>query len=184
MRVFVTVGNGLAPFDRLLRMVDAALPADGVEGTCQYGVSTDPPRGLRAVSSLPRAEFEAELAAADIVVCHAGVGTLWSAIEAGHCPIVVPRRARHGEIVNDHQLEICAELEKEGLINIVSATEDLAAAIKSTTRRPTFRPTRSDVDSPVRRGLEELRQHSGRRRPWLLRALALVAPPIERLRVR
>lgn len=184
MRVFVTVGNALDPFERLVRMVDEALPREGVEGVCQHGVSVTRPHGLRAVTTLPRAEFEAELQGADVVVCHAGVGTLWSAIEAGHRPIVVPRLASHREIVNDHQLEICRELEREGLIVVVSSAEELARAAATPTRRGTAKKREGVSTEPVVHALEALSTRHARSRPWLLRALAALAPPISRLRVR
>lgn len=184
MRIFVTVGNSLDPFDRLLRMVDAALPPAGIEGLCQHGVSAVRPRGLQAVSALPRREFERELERADVVVCHAGVGTLWSAMQAGHCPVVIPRLASHREIVNDHQLEICAELEREGLLRVVASQEDLVRAITSTTRRPVSQRAGDSGLESVRDALEVLGRSKTRARSWLLRALAAAAPPIERLRFR
>lgn len=184
MRVFVTVGNALDPFERLLRMVDEALPREGVEGVCQHGVSKSRPHSLEPVRLLPRPEFEAELRRADVVVCHAGVGTLWSAIEAGHRPVVVPRLARLKEHVNDHQLEICRELGQVGLIVIVSNTEELARAVAGPTRRQIQRGSGTRVLEPVAHALDALAPHGARARPLLLRTLAFLAPPIKRLRLR
>ncbi len=47
---------------------------------------------------------------ADAIVCHAGSGTIRDALELGFRPIVVPRLARFGEHVNDHQLELVSAL--------------------------------------------------------------------------
>ncbi|MCL4752357.1 MAG: hypothetical protein KJ015_19500 [Myxococcales bacterium] len=180
----MTVGNALDPFDRLLEMVDAALPAEGVEGLCQHGVSAVRPRGLKHVPILTRPEFDSELCRADVVLCHAGVGTLWSAIEAGHHPLVVPRREHLGEHVNDHQLEICAALEPEGLIRVVSTTHELAAALRSTTRVPEQRPLDQSALRRIGDALGALGRSRRRARPWLLRLLQFGSPPLERMRFR
>jgi UDP-N-acetylglucosamine transferase subunit ALG13 len=36
-------------------------------------------------------------------------------MEAGKCPVLVPRMARHGEHVDDHQRQVAEELEGRGL---------------------------------------------------------------------
>lgn len=183
MRVFVTVGNALDPFDRLLKLTDAALPEKGADGVCQHGVSSVRPRGLAPVQLLSRPEFEAELRRADVVICHAGVGTLWSALEAGHRPLVVPRRVGLREHVNDHQLEICAALEPEGLIRVVSSVEELSEALRSPTRVAAERKPDDAALARIGEALEALGKRRRRPRAWLLRALELLAPPLGRLRV-
>jgi UDP-N-acetylglucosamine transferase subunit ALG13 len=50
------------------------------------------------------------LAMADAVVAHAGTGIALAALEAGRLPVLVPRQSRHGEHVDDHQLNIALEL--------------------------------------------------------------------------
>lgn len=128
LRVFVTVGNATVAFDRLLRIVDEAflLAPVRVEGLCQVGVSTVRPRGLVVEAFLGRREYEAQMRQADVVITHAGIGTLHAARSAGHRPFVLPRRASEGEIVNDHQMEVYAELLGRGLIAAVGAPADLA----------------------------------------------------------
>jgi UDP-N-acetylglucosamine--N-acetylmuramyl-(pentapeptide) pyrophosphoryl-undecaprenol N-acetylglucosamine transferase len=87
----------------------------GVEVLWQTGntdVADLPVDGRRSV---PGAEMEEALAKADAVVCHAGIGSALSALEAGRCPILVPRRKAFGENVDDHQGQIAAELSHRGL---------------------------------------------------------------------
>ena len=192
MRIFVTVGNALVPFERLLRWVDEATAALGVpvDGVCQHGPSGVRPRGLTPREHLSRAEFEIEMDRADVVVCHAGVGTLSDALRRGHRPIVAPRRAGLGEIVNDHQLEIVAALGQEGRIEVAEDAESLRAALLRYARGEARRGPPRDEDparlSPVARVIT---QGPVRARPPLLgklalRALAALGPPLDRLRVR
>ncbi|WP_170319437.1 glycosyltransferase [Polyangium spumosum] len=192
MRIFVTVGNALVPFDRLLRWVDeatSALPVP-VEGVCQRGPSRVRPGALTPREHLSRAEFEREMNDADVVICHAGVGTLSDAIRRGHRPIVAPRRAAFGEIVNDHQLEIVAALGDEGRVEVVEDAGSLRAALLRYTRGEVRRGPPRDEDPlrllPVARAIAE---GPARARPPLLgslalRALAALGPRLDRLRVR
>ena len=50
-----------------------------------------------------------------MVISHAGVGAAVTAIEAGKCPVLVPRLSRHGEHIDDHQTQIADELTRRGL---------------------------------------------------------------------
>lgn len=182
MRYFVTVGSSLDPFDRMLRLVDEALPRDHVEGTCQHGVSQVRPRGLTAQSTLSKRQFEEHMRSADVVVCHAGVGTLWSAIDAGHKPIVVARRSREREIVNDHQLEICKALRAQQRITVVETVDELREALIRPTRRLEPGTLSGDPNRfrTIELALQALSVGVPRRpRRWLLRALALPAPSAE-----
>jgi UDP-N-acetylglucosamine transferase subunit ALG13 len=69
---------------------------------------------------------------ADVVVAHAGVGTAITALSAGKCPVLLPRRKRHGEHVDDHQVDIARALGSRGLAVVADADEvsmdDLALA--------------------------------------------------------
>ena len=195
MRVFVTVGNSLKRFDRLLQAVERTLEAVPAPrtGSCQHGPSEIRPPALRPVAFLGRDEFEHELRSADIVITHGGVGTLATAVRAGHRPIVMARLSRHDEIVNDHQLEIIRELSRRGLVRPVSSESELRDVLVSlgpsgTRGLPEGRET-GDRLRPIR---EDLRTAVGlgRPRPWaapILRLLAAGAPavmPVERPRER
>jgi len=192
MRIFVTVGNALVPFDRLLRWVDEAISKTNhpVMGVCQHGPSEVRPKSLAPREHLSRGDFEREMDAADVVICHAGVGTLADAMRRGHRPIVVPRRAALGEIVNDHQLEIVEVLEKEGRIELARDAASLAAALVRRARGEARRGPAREEDparlAPVARAIE---MGPARERPPVLgrlalHALAALGPTLERMRLR
>ncbi len=71
-------------------------------------------RHLRTRHRRPRAgaseEMRTSIRDADVVVAHAGTGIALMALENGKFPILVPRRAKHGEHVDDHQLTIALDL--------------------------------------------------------------------------
>jgi UDP-N-acetylglucosamine transferase subunit ALG13 len=69
----------------------------------------------RVESELSSNEFDKQVLMADVVICHAGVGTLMRLWELGKYPIVIPRRHHRGEHVDDHQLQIASLVEHHGL---------------------------------------------------------------------
>ena len=119
-RLLVTVGTMEFAFPRLLRRLLDQLPPD-VEVVWQTGHT--PVGGLPLVSTpfLDHAALVREMAAADVVVSHAGIGSALAALRCGQCPVLVPRRARHGEHVDDHQTLIARELALRGLAVTVEA---------------------------------------------------------------
>lgn len=141
LRVVVTVGSQKGyPFERLVaRLVEILGPDDSV--VWQTGATPVEGLGIDAVVSMPAAELAQRMADADVVVAHAGVGSALAAFAAGAHPILVPRLQRHGEHVDDHQLQIAAELQGRGLATWADV-EDLdesllrAAARRSVVEEP------------------------------------------------
>lgn len=125
-RVVVTLGSWRQSFRRLVEHLVPLLP-DGAEVVWQTG-HTDV-TGLVAAPTpwLPADELAAAVAAADLVVTHAGMGATLDALEAGRCPVVVARSPVHGEQVDDHQVQLAAELARRGLA-VVREPEALTAA--------------------------------------------------------
>jgi UDP-N-acetylglucosamine transferase subunit ALG13 len=102
--VFLTVGTQL-PFDRLVKAVDdwaCAHPEHDV--LAQIGPTGLCPRFIEWQSSISPAECERRMRDASLVVAHAGMGTVLSALEHGTPLLVMPRRAALGEHRNDHQV--------------------------------------------------------------------------------
>ncbi|TDN90552.1 glycosyltransferase [Microbacterium sp. BK668] len=60
-------------------------------------------------------EFAFEAARADVVITHAGVGTLVELLSMGIYPVQAIRRALRNEHVDDHQLEIAELVETNGI---------------------------------------------------------------------
>lgn len=130
--IFVTVGTHGQPFERLLAQVGRLPELDRV--VIQYGPGA-PPQGVgRAAAFMPFGEIEECLAAADVVVTHAGVGSILCARRAGHVPIVVPRYHELGEHVDDHQVELTAALAGRGEVVPVWRDEELRDVVAGGSR--------------------------------------------------
>ena len=129
--IFVTVGTHHQRFDRLLNaLVD--LDDDLV---VQYGPGR-PPSGVTHAEAFMT--FDAVLEAlreADVVITHAGVGSILCAIREGHVPLVVPRRRELGEHVDDHQVELARALDERGSVIAVWDVSKLAEAAAATPSR-------------------------------------------------
>ena len=66
---------------------------------------------------------------AAIVITHGGPSSFMQVIALGKTPIVVPRMAKHGEHVNDHQLEFAHLVESRfGGLVVIDDVDDLPAA--------------------------------------------------------
>lgn len=123
------------------RMLDAAAPLlAGADVLWQTGMTDVAGLRIDARKSVPHPEMLAAVARADVVVAHAGTGAALTALEAGLCPVLVPRLARHGEHVDDHQEQVAAELDGRGLA-IVCPPERLDAAVIAEAARRTVRRT-------------------------------------------
>jgi UDP-N-acetylglucosamine transferase subunit ALG13 len=142
----VTVGNSRQAFARLLHAVEAYFVEhdSGADVFMQIGVAEIHPRVGSAMPFLELDEFKRRIQSADVIVCHAGAGTLFDVLQAGKCPVVMPRRRAFDEIVDDHQVEFTQYLADAG--KVIPAWEPadvpraIGCAMQSSTRRDVVSP--------------------------------------------
>lgn len=146
------------PFERLVRAL-AAFAARHPDQPVwvQHGHAGRPP-GLQGESFTPRSALLERIAEAEVVVCHAGSGTLFDVLSLGHLPVVVPRRQHLREHVNDHQLEITEALAlEERIIPVHDVTRLESAIAEARARRPLVRrPAQSSLLSALAREIRGL----------------------------
>lgn len=163
--VVVTVGTSGFDFGRLLARLAHVLPP-ACEVVWQTGSSQLPDAlAARARPFLSAHELRAAMARADLVVSHAGVGSALAALGAGRAPLLVARRADHGEHVDDHQLEVAAELTRRGLATSCALDElDTATLLAAAARRVAISPFPPPFRlAGTRAGAEEARTHEADR---------------------
>jgi UDP-N-acetylglucosamine transferase subunit ALG13 len=114
-RLFVTLGT-IRPY-RFDALVDAVVATGLADETTvwQLGVTDRQDLPGHVVGQISAHEFEHYAREADVVVTHAGVGTIMQLLDWGKSPVVVPRRRSAGEHVDDHQSLITALLRERGL---------------------------------------------------------------------
>ncbi len=135
--IFVIMGMEVHPFDRLARAVDelARTGALGEDFFVQLGACTYEPRHAQFERFLSFGDICEQIQRASVTVTHAGAGSTLVCIEQGKHPVMVPRRSRDGEHVDEHQLPFAEKLEAAGLVTVVREMEELPAAITATRSR-------------------------------------------------
>jgi UDP-N-acetylglucosamine transferase subunit ALG13 len=113
--IFVTLGTHGQPFARALELV-AGLATDE-EVLIQRGTTLERRDLIDAkwVDYLEWNELGENMRRADVVISHAGVGSMVTAIRAGKKPVAVPRLARFGEHVDDHQVQLAERFAERNL---------------------------------------------------------------------
>ena len=101
--IFITVGPD-RPFDRLVKVVDNWVQRTARNDVvAQIGRGGWRPQSMRAVEFIEPPEFARYFQQADVVISHAGMGTILSALHHGKPLIVMPKLASLGEHRNEHQ---------------------------------------------------------------------------------
>lgn len=134
--IFVTVGSQKFPFDRLIRKVDRMVREGVIEdevfiqtGTSQY-IPACPHQAFCG-----QERFAELMASCTVLITHGGAGTMVDAVKLGKKVVAVPRLARYGEHVDDHQLELTARLHEMNLLCACPDVEQLPEALRNLSSR-------------------------------------------------
>ncbi len=112
--IFVTVGHQM-PFDRMIQIVDSwAAKNPDSDVFAQIGMTRYSPVNIKYTASLTPTEFDNKMLESDIVIAHAGTGTIIKALELKKPILVMARQAASGETRNDHQTHTIKLFEKRG----------------------------------------------------------------------
>lgn len=130
--IFITLGSQKFQFNRLLKAVDNLVESKVIVESvfAQMGYSDYEPRHYEYKSFLDREEFEVKEEKADIVITHGGTGTIIGAVKKGKKVIAVPRLAKYGEHVDDHQLQLLKEFKEQNLIYGLKDCSELEEALQ------------------------------------------------------
>ena len=116
--IFVTVGNDFRDFSRLIKKVDEIAPDISSEILIQMGYSRYRPKSARYFDFVPFDRATEYIKTSELVISHAGIGTVILCKEYGIPIIILPRRKKYGEHMNDHQMEIAKILEERRGANV------------------------------------------------------------------
>lgn len=123
--IFVTVGTQ-GRFDRLIRTIDEWAGASGRSDIfAQTGPSEYCAEHIQTERFIDATEFRERVEAASLVISHAGMGSIITALELGKPIIVMPRRASLGEHRNDHQLATARRFAGHGAISVAFTEQEL-----------------------------------------------------------
>jgi UDP-N-acetylglucosamine transferase subunit ALG13 len=133
---FVSVGNATQPFSRLLDKVAQLAPGLPQPVVVQCGSASFASPCCTVHTFLEMNEFARSIAEAQLLILHAGAGSIIHAVRAGKIPVVMPRQAKYGESIDDHQLELASALARSGKIVVALTPEQLELAVHTALARP------------------------------------------------
>lgn len=144
--IFVTVGTHEDGFDRLVREMDRLTGSGEVvdEVVYQAGYSRFRPARGRVEAMIGFDEVQALMKQARVVVTHGGPASIMQALAYGKVPVVVPRQARFGEHVDDHQVRFARRIGDR--VEVVEDITELGPAIT----RAAARSGAGEVDGSAR----------------------------------
>lgn len=134
--ILLTVGTQL-PFDRLVAAVDKWAGLNSVPVVGQIGPTDYVPKSIKFARFFGQSEMDELVASSSLLISHAGMGSILTALMSAKPIIVVPRRADLGEHRNNHQMATVRRLSSFELVQPVIDLEDLNAAIQRLIAAPT-----------------------------------------------
>ncbi|HTR71121.1 MAG TPA: glycosyltransferase [Mycobacteriales bacterium] len=143
--VVVTVGGDHHPFNRLMDWVEDWLVDQGDRVRCfvQHGPSRAPV-GANCEPYLNHQDLLALMRDARAVVSSGGPATLSEARFLGHQPVAIPRLAKYGEVVDDHQLAFTSRLQDLGYVVQAQTEQQFRAAVARAIDLPRLVPAPVD----------------------------------------
>jgi exopolysaccharide biosynthesis glucuronosyltransferase PssE len=129
--IFLTVGTQL-PFDRLVAEIDE-WAGDNSQAQIfgQIGHALCKPNHFKHVDFLSPGKIEEYFQKADLIISHAGMGTVLNALKYQKALIIMPRRADLGEHRNDHQLATANWLNQKLGIDVAYEVETIRGLLEA-----------------------------------------------------
>ncbi|WP_299093711.1 PssE/Cps14G family polysaccharide biosynthesis glycosyltransferase [uncultured Metabacillus sp.] len=110
MKVLVTIGSMVEKkFTRLFNIIDELCEENILNGNlvvAQIGFDAYKPKNFKAFDMIADEEFKKLIDESDLIISHAGTGTVTSCLKKGKKVIIFPRMAQYDEHYDDHQLEL------------------------------------------------------------------------------
>lgn len=129
--IFVTLGSQKFQFNRLLKKIDELIEKEIIQENvfAQIGSSDYVPKNYDYKDYLDRDEFAKMTEQCDVFITHGGTGAIVGAIKKGKKVIAVPRLAKYGEHVDDHQVQLLEQFSDMGMIVACENVDALEEAL-------------------------------------------------------
>jgi len=128
--IFVTVGTQLA-FDRLIQAVDAWAATSDEEVVAQIGPTESKPVHMKWQQFLSPDEFGAYMKQARVIVAHAGMGSILTALQLQKPIVIFPRQAALNEHRNAHQVATAGRFKELQGIHVAMNETDLSGVLQN-----------------------------------------------------
>jgi beta-1,4-N-acetylglucosaminyltransferase len=154
--IFVTVGNSSWDFSRLVKYMDEVARTTSEEIIIQTGSSSYKPSFATCFDFATKDMINDLHEKARIIISHAGIGSILTAIDMKKPVVLVPRRKELNEMVDDHQIEIASALEAEIGVNIAWEVSDILKFIKTDNSSVSYESERDLLSGAIHRHLASL----------------------------
>jgi UDP-N-acetylglucosamine transferase subunit ALG13 len=155
--IFGTVGS--LPFERLVSMFDGCAMKDArheyVVQSATLGATTIRARCIPFIAHRELIEY---IKRAEVVVSHAGMGTIIEVAALGRPLVLIPRLSKLREAINDHQLEIASYLRSKYGVPVILGRDEMEHAIAHAKAIPSS----SDGSTLARRIANYIKELEGR----------------------
>ena len=122
--IFLTVGEQLA-FDRLVQAVDTWSRVSEHNVFAQIGNAQYRPKQIEYINFVTQKEFLEKIERAELIISHAGMGTIITALDFNKRILVMPRDSSLGEHRNDHQIKTALKFSELGLVDVAYDEKEL-----------------------------------------------------------
>lgn len=127
--IFVTIGS-MFPFDRLIHLMDDwAKASPELELLAQIGTGEYIPVHMPWVRKLDQVDFADTVAKANLVVAHAGMGSVLTASQYNKPIVILPRLKERGEHTTDHQIATANWLRDKSGVYVADTDAELGSCI-------------------------------------------------------
>ncbi|MBY6186814.1 hypothetical protein KUV89_09300 [Marinobacter hydrocarbonoclasticus] len=126
--IFLSVGTQL-PFERLVREVDIFCGENSYQCFAQIANGNFRPANIEFVDFLSPSEYQEQISKAKVLVSHAGMGSIITALSYGKPLIIMPRLSEFAEHRNDHQVDTCNSFKDKKGIFVVNNQKELRDAL-------------------------------------------------------
>lgn len=130
-KTFVSIGNAKQHFSRLLNAVEKNIVLLPKPILIQRGHTPFESTQCDVVDFVNMDQFSSIVQQAEVLIFHAGAGSVLHAIKAGKLPIIMPRSMSLNEHVNDHQFQLASLLHAEGKALMIKTSEECRQAIEA-----------------------------------------------------
>lgn len=150
--IFITTGSRSFQFNRLLEVIDKAIKNGDIteEVFAQVGASDYLIKNYKYKEYLNHDEFNECLSKCDIVLTHGGTGVIVNSVKLGKKVVAVPRLAKYGEAIDDHQIQLVKAFSKMGMVIpcYECSTNQIIRAIE-TAKKTKFKPYHSNTQTII-----------------------------------
>lgn len=130
IKIFATVGSTY-PLDRLIKELDLIGESKNYKIFAQIGESEFKPKNIEFTKFLTYKEMQAKIRWANLIISHAGAGSIIDLLTSNKKFILFPRLKKYNEAIDDHQLELCEAFEKTYNINYTTKSSKIIHLFKS-----------------------------------------------------